>query len=62
MNRPIKKEWLEPFGLQAELDAQDYEASFNPRLPRRTALNRLSRLREEAWWNATGQPDPRSIA
>ena len=46
MNRPLKKEWLEPFRLQADLDALDYEAFFNPRLPRRTALNRLSRLRE----------------
>ena len=46
MNRPVKNEWLGPFRLQADLDALDYEAFFNPRLPRRTALNRLSRLRE----------------
>jgi hypothetical protein len=46
MNRPIKRTWLEPFRQQAELDALDYEAFFKPRLPRRTALNRLSRLRE----------------
>ena len=46
MNRPIQKEWLEPFRQQTELDALTYEAFFDPRLPRRTVLNRLSRLRE----------------
>jgi fido (protein-threonine AMPylation protein) len=46
MNRPIKTDWLEPFRHHAELNALDYEACFAPRLPRRTALNRLSRLRE----------------
>jgi fido (protein-threonine AMPylation protein)/DNA-binding transcriptional ArsR family regulator len=46
MNRPIKTDWLEPFRQQAELDAVDYESFFSPRLPRRTALNRLGRLRE----------------
>lgn len=46
MNHPIKKEWLEPFRQQSELEAQAYEAFFEPRLPRRTALNRLGRLRE----------------
>jgi Fic family protein/DNA-binding transcriptional ArsR family regulator len=46
MNHPIKREWLEPFRQQSELEAQSYEAFFEPRLPRRTALNRLGRLRE----------------
>ena len=46
MNRPIQKEWLEPFRQPTELDARTYEAFFEPRLPRRTVLNRLSRLRE----------------
>jgi fido (protein-threonine AMPylation protein) len=46
MNRPIKTDWLEPFRHQAELNAQDYETFYAPRLPRRTALNRLGRLRE----------------
>ena len=46
MERPIKREWLEPFRQQPELEAQAYEMGFDPRLPRRTALNRLGRLRE----------------
>ena len=46
MNRHLKKEWLEPFRQDAELEALDYEVFFEPRLPRRTALNRLTRLRE----------------
>ena len=46
MNRPIQKEWLEPYRQQTELDAVTYEACFEPRLSGRTALNRLSRLRE----------------
>lgn len=46
MNQPIKREWLDPFRQQPEMEAQDYEAFFAPRLPRRTALNRLNRLRE----------------
>ena len=36
-----KKEWLEPFREHAELETQDDEASFEPAVPRRTALNRL---------------------
>ena len=40
MNHPIKREWLEPFRQQSELEAQAYEVFFEPRLPRRTALNR----------------------
>jgi len=55
MNRPLKKEWLEPFRVQAELDALDYEAFFELRLPRRTALNRLSRLREAGLVERHGQ-------
>jgi hypothetical protein len=46
MNHPLKKEWLEPFRQHVELEALDYEVFFAPRLPRRTALNRLTRLRE----------------
>jgi hypothetical protein len=44
MNRHLKKEWLEPFRQDAELEALDYEVFFEPRFPRRTALNRLTRL------------------
>lgn len=54
MNRPIPKEWLEPFRLKSELEALDYEAAFAPRLPRRTALNRLNRLREAGWVDRHG--------
>src|SRR5690606_33926928 len=46
MNRAIAKTWLEPFRNSPELGAADYEAAFTPGLPRRTALNRLNRLRE----------------
>ena len=46
MNLPIPKKWLEPFRLNSELVSLDYESAFAPRLPRRTALNRLNRLRE----------------
>lgn len=46
MDRLIKRDWLEPFRQQPELEAQAYELGFDPRLPRRTALNRLVRLRE----------------
>ncbi|MBC7980423.1 MAG: Fic family protein [Armatimonadetes bacterium] len=38
--------WLEPFRQQGEMEAPDYENCFEPNLPRRTALNRLNRLRE----------------
>jgi len=47
MKRPIPMKWLEPFRLVPELCAVDYEAAFSPPLPRRTALNRLNRLRDE---------------
>lgn len=46
MTQSIKLEWLDPFRPQPEMEAHEYEASFSPRLPRRTALNRLNRLRE----------------
>ncbi len=46
MNRAIPKTWLEPFRNSPELGAADYEAAFTPGLPRRTALNRLNRLRD----------------
>jgi Fic family protein len=55
MNRPIPKKWLEPFRFSAELVALDYEAAFTPRLPRRTALNRLNRLREAGWIDRHGE-------
>lgn len=55
MNRPVKNEWLEPFRGQAELGAQKYEASFEPALPRRTALNRLTRLMEAGFIERQGQ-------
>ena len=51
----MKREWLEPFRQQAELDAQGYESFFEPRLPRRAALNRLSRLREAGWVERHGE-------
>jgi hypothetical protein len=28
MNRPVKREWLEPFRQQPELEAQAYEVGF----------------------------------
>jgi hypothetical protein len=62
MNRPIKTDWLEPFRQQAELNAVDYEAFFEPRLPRRTALNRLRRLREAGLVERQGLHGPRSTA
>ena len=46
MSQPIRQEWLAPFRRVAEQGAADYELAFQPRLPRRTALNRLNRLRE----------------
>jgi Fic family protein len=55
MNRPIPKKWLEPFRFGTELGALDYEAAFTPRLPRRTALNRLNRLREAGWVDRHGE-------
>lgn len=55
MNRPIPKKWLEPFRISSELAALDYEATFTPRLPRRTALNRLNRLRDAGWIDRRGE-------
>ncbi len=55
MDRPVKKQWLEPFREHAELEAQEYEASFEPAVPRRTALNRLKRLREGGYVELRGQ-------
>ena len=54
MNRLVLNKWLEPFRLIPELGALDYEAAFTPRLPRRTALNRLNRLREAGWVDREG--------
>lgn len=55
MNRPIPKKWLEPFRFSSELGALDYEAAFTPRLPRRTALNWLNRLRDAGWIDRHGE-------
>ena len=55
MNRPIPTKWLEPFRVSAALGALDYEAAFAPRLPRRTALNRLNRLRDVGWIGRHGE-------
>ena len=49
MNSPTPKKWLEPFRASTELHARDYESAFFPRLPRRTAINRLNRLRDAGW-------------
>ncbi|MCB1088872.1 MAG: Fic family protein [Verrucomicrobiae bacterium] len=55
MNRPIPIQWLEPFRSGPEMGALDYEAAFTPRLPRRTALNRLNRLRDEGLIDRHGE-------
>lgn len=55
MEGGTKKEWLTPFQMRRELSASDYEAAFDPRLPRRTAINRLNRLRELGWVQRTGE-------
>lgn len=55
MERPIPRKWLEPFRVKAELGALDYESGFTPRLPRRTALNRLNRLRQAGLVNRVGE-------
>jgi len=50
-----KMDWLKPFQIRPEISALDYEAGFEPRLPRRTAINRLNRLRELGWIGRTGE-------
>ena len=50
-----KLDWLLPFQANPKLGALDYEAAFEPRLPRRTAINRLNRLRELGWIRRTGE-------
>ncbi len=55
MTRPMIEKWLEPFRFSAELTAVDYEAAFTPRLPRRTAVNRLNRLRDAGWIDRHGE-------
>jgi fido (protein-threonine AMPylation protein) len=55
MNRPIKQSWLLPFAHTQELTAQEYEIAFYPHLPRRTAINRLNRMREEGLLERLGQ-------
>ena len=49
------KQWLEPFRDTPEMNAADFEAAFVPRLPRRTALNRLNRLRDAGWIDRHGK-------
>lgn len=51
----MKKDWLLPFAKSPELTALDYESAFETRLPRRTALNRLKRLREAGWIERFGE-------
>jgi fido (protein-threonine AMPylation protein) len=55
MKRPTPVEWLEPFRLRERWGAGDYEAAFTPSLPRRTALNRLKRLRDAGWIDRHGE-------
>jgi len=55
MDRGAKLDWLLPFQAKPELGALDYEVAFEPRLPRRTAINRLNRLRELGWIHRTGE-------
>jgi hypothetical protein len=55
MKRSAPRKWLEPFRLQSEMGAADYESAFAPRLPRRTALNRLNRLRAAGWLDRFGE-------
>ena len=55
MNRPINKTWLQPFAHTLELTAPEYEVAFYPHLPRRTAINRLNRMREEGLLERLGQ-------
>lgn len=55
MEGGTKMEWLKPFQGRPELSALAYEAAFEPRLPRRTAINRLNRLRELGWIQRTGE-------
>lgn len=55
MEAGTKMEWLKPFQTRPELNALEYEAAFDPRLPRRTAINRLNRLRGLGWIQRTGE-------
>jgi len=55
MNRQIPTKWLEPFRLSQELPALEYEAAFSPRIPRRTAINRLNRMRDAGWIDRHGE-------
>jgi Fic family protein len=55
MKRSAPCKWLEPFQIQSEMAAADYESAFAPRLPRRTALNRLNRLRAAGWLERFGE-------
>jgi fido (protein-threonine AMPylation protein) len=55
MNPAAPKKWLEPFRHAVELSAHDYETAFVPRLPRRTAVNRLNRLRDAGWVTRQGE-------
>ena len=38
MNRPIKREWLNPFRQQPELEAQAYEVGFEPKYTARHTI------------------------
>lgn len=55
MKSPANLTWLEPFRHHEILSARGYEESFYPRLPRRTALNRLNRLRQNEYVEQQGE-------
>jgi hypothetical protein len=55
MKASVKIEWLLPFQDRGELTALDYEKAFMPPLPRRTAINRLNRLRDLGWIQRVGE-------
>jgi len=43
--KPVKLAWIEPFRTRREIGAKEYQEAFEPELPRRTAINRLNRMR-----------------
>jgi fido (protein-threonine AMPylation protein) len=55
MKSPANLTWLEPFRHHEILSARGYEDSFSPQLPRRTALNRLNRLRQAGYVEQQGE-------
>lgn len=55
MKSPANLTWLEPFRQHEILSARGYEEAFVPQLPRRTALNRLNRLRQAGYVEQQGE-------